>query len=113
MFKLIRDKIPELTKKSGNICNYAKVESPELFAGLLRSKLIEEVNEYLASGTVDELVDIITVIKVILKANNISEEDFDKLYKNKLDTKGGFEKQYIGFYPDAPVATAREESEDK
>ena len=34
MFKLVRDRIPELIQKSGQICNYAEVKNKELFIGL-------------------------------------------------------------------------------
>ena len=100
MFKLIRDKIPELAKKDGKLFNYATAENDELFSGLLRSKFAEEASEFLSSGDISELVDVLTVLKAIVKAAGVSEEDFDKLYQEKLKAKGGFEKHYIGFFPD-------------
>jgi predicted house-cleaning noncanonical NTP pyrophosphatase (MazG superfamily) len=64
---------------------------------LLQDKLIEEVNEYLATGDVLELVDIITVIKYIA---DVAKVDLKELYEEKLKTKGGFEKRFIAFFPD-------------
>ena len=103
MFKLIRDKIPELAKKDNKVLNYATVENVELYNGLLRSKFAEEASEFLNSGDISELVDVFTVIKAIVKAAGLSEDDFNKLYQEKLDTKGGFEKHYMGFFPDKPA----------
>lgn len=100
MFKLIRDNVPELMRQSGQVCNFASIENDELFMALLRSKLIEEVNEFLASGDVGELVDVKLVIDTLLSANGISEEQFKKLYDDKLKAKGGFERKYIGFFQD-------------
>ena len=101
MFKLIRDKVPELAKKEGQVINYATAENDELYIALLRNKFAEEASEFLASGNVAELADVLTIIKALLKAANVSEEDFDKIYEEKLATNGGFEKRYIGFFPDA------------
>ena len=100
MFKLIRDKVPELAKKDGQVVNYATAENEELYIILLKNKLIEETQEFLNSGNVQELVDVKAVISAILKAAHVTEEDFDKIYQEKLKTHGGFDKHYIGFFPD-------------
>ena len=105
MFKLIRDKIPELAKKDGKLFNYATAENDELYAGLLRSKFAEEASEFLASGDISELVDVYTVLKTLIKVAGVSEEEFDKLYQDKLKAHGGFEKRYIGFFPDEQPAS--------
>jgi len=104
MFKLIRDKIPEIAKKDGKVLNYASAENDELYVALLRNKFAEEASEFLRSGDVTELADVLTVLKALVKAANISEEDFDKVYQEKLKTNGGFEKRYIGFFPDEQSA---------
>ncbi len=111
MFKLIRDKVPELVKKSGSFVNYATAENDELYISMLRGKLAEETNEFLTSGSVEELVDIVTVINTILAINKISKEDFEKLYNTKLEKNGGFEKRYIGFFPDTPQAPQNTQQE--
>lgn len=100
MFKLIRDNIPQIIKESGNVCNYATAENDELYKALLAEKLIEEVQEWLRDRNTEELVDITTVIRAMLAADGISEEEFAQLYKAKIKKNGGFEKKYIGFFPD-------------
>ena len=106
MVKLIRDKIPELAKKEKQVINYATAENDELYVALLRNKFAEEASEFLNTGDVTELADVLTVLKAIVKAAGISEEDFDKVYQEKLKTNGGFEKRYIGFFPDEQPAPA-------
>lgn len=106
MFKLIRDNIPELIKESGEVCDYAVVQNDEFYISLLKDKLIEEVNEFLwAEPTIErnleELVDVITVIKALVAALNISEADFETKYKEKLAKNGGFAKKYVAFFADA------------
>jgi len=112
MFKLIRDKIPEIVKKSGKVINYATAENNELYIALLRSKLAEETSEFFVSGDITELADVLTVLKALVKAANISEEDFDKLFQEKLKANGGFDKRYIGFFPDEqPAAQQAQEAQ--
>ena len=109
MFKLIRDKVPEQMKASGQVCNYATAENEELFIILLKNKLIEEVQEFLTSGNVQELADVETVIKTLLKAANVSDEDYDKIYQEKIKNNGAFNKRYIGFFPDPEPETPAKE----
>jgi predicted house-cleaning noncanonical NTP pyrophosphatase (MazG superfamily) len=97
MYKLIRDLIPELIQQTEGICNYAEVKNDEFYYALLQDKLIEEVNEYLATGEITELVDVITVIKYIA---DVAKVDLKELYEEKLKTNGGFEKRLIAFFPD-------------
>ena len=105
MFKLIRDNIPEIIKEKGELCNFAQVQNPELMAGMLRQKLIEEVNEFLSADptsdeSVEEQVDIVTVIRTIYSIGGIDDEAFEKLYQEKLKARGGFHNGYIMFLPD-------------
>ena len=113
MFKLIRDKIPEIAKKEKQIINYATAENDELYIALLRNKLAEEASEFLSTGDVTKLADVLTVLKALIKAAGVSEEDFDKVYQEKLKTNGGFEKRYIGFFPDEQPAQPATQQEEK
>ena len=112
MFKLIRDKIPEVAKKENRVINYATAENDELYIALLRNKFAEEASEFLDTGDISELADVLTVLKAIVKAAGISEEDFDKAYQEKLKTNGGFEKRYIGFFQDEQPAKAAAQKEE-
>lgn len=105
MFKLIRDNIPELMTKDGQTLNYAVAQNDEFYKGLLRGKLIEEVNEYLSSGdNLEELVDIKTVLDCLI-GDRVDE--FQRIHNEKLKEHGGFEKRYIGFFADRPAEGAR------
>ena len=112
MFKLIRDRIPEIAKKENRVINYATAENDELYITLLRNKFAEEASEFLDTGDISELADVLTVLKAIVKAAGISEEDFDKAYQEKLKTNGGFEKRYIGFFQDKQPAKAVAQQEE-
>ena len=113
MFKLIRDKIPELAKKDGQVLNYATAENEELYIALLKNKFAEEASEFLNTGDVTELADVLTVLKALVKAAKVSEEDFEKICAEKLKTNGGFDKRYIGFFPDEQPAQSTQQPEEK
>ena len=105
MFKLVRDEIPELIKKQGQVCNFAQIQNPELMIGFLREKLIEEVNEFLSSDpastqSLEELVDVLTVVRAICSFGGIDNDTLEKLYSDKMAKKGGFVKGYIMYIPD-------------
>ena len=105
MFKLIRDNIPELMRVEGQPLNFAVAQNDEFYVGLLKGKLIEEVNEYLSSGdSIEELVDIKTVLDCLIGDR---AADFQRVYDEKLKEHGGFEKRYIGFFPDPPAEGVR------
>ena len=98
MFKLIRDNIPELITKEGGHLNFAAAQDDDFFKSLLKAKLIEEVNEYFASGdSLEELVDIKTVLDYLI-GDRLPE--FKEMFEQKFKEHGGFEKRYIGFFAD-------------
>lgn len=63
--KLVRDKVPQIIERSGKsrICS---ILPDDKYIEALNNKLLEEVNEYLESGTVEELADIEEVLRAIL-----------------------------------------------
>ena len=90
--KLVRDKIPEIIMAKGNSA-VTRILSDEEFSESLKRKLCEEVNEYLADGTVDELADIYELLLALVENTGISFESFDKLRKKKALEKGVFSQR--------------------
>ena len=87
--KAIRDKIPEIIKKSGGICNVKKLSDDE-FLPELEKKLREEVEEYFESKSVEELVDAIEVICRIAELKGTSKEKLEMLREEKASKRGKF-----------------------
>ena len=87
--KAIRDKIPDIIKKSGNSCNVKKLSDDE-FLPELEKKLREEVEEYLKSKSVEELADAIEVIYRIAELKGISNEKLEMLREEKASKRGKF-----------------------
>lgn len=87
--KLVRDNIPDIIKKSGKDCVIEIMDDVE-YVKELNKKLAEEVDEYLSSGSIEEIADIMEVMYSILEVKNISFEEVEKLRMEKREKRGGF-----------------------
>lgn len=90
--KLVRDKIPDIIKAEGRIVK-SRILNDEEYRKELNKKLQEEVNEYLEDNNIEELADIVEVIYGILNSMNVSVEEFEKVRKEKLNKRGGFQEK--------------------
>ncbi len=92
--KLVRDKIPEIINATGKTCVCEPI-SDGLYLEKLNEKLLEEVQEYLESGTLEELADIGEVMHAILAYKHITLDEFQRVRTEKLEARGGFEKRLL------------------
>ncbi len=90
--KLVRDKIPEIIENNGELCK-TYILSEEEYLKQLNIKLEEELKEYLADGSTEELADIEEVLRAILKVKGVSYDDFETLRQNKVQKRGTFDKR--------------------
>jgi predicted house-cleaning noncanonical NTP pyrophosphatase (MazG superfamily) len=88
--KAIRDKIPEVIKKSGKKYEI-KTLSDEEFLEELEKKLVEEINEYQESKDVEELSDILEVIYRISSLKGTTSKQLDRIRKDKATKRGSFD----------------------
>jgi predicted house-cleaning noncanonical NTP pyrophosphatase (MazG superfamily) len=89
--KAIRDKIPEVIRTKGLNCEVRQLRDPEFLAELER-KLDEEVHEFQASKTAEELVDIVEVAYRIAELRGVDKNNFDKIREKKIEERGAFAK---------------------
>ncbi|MEV5024985.1 nucleoside triphosphate pyrophosphohydrolase [Paenibacillus sp. LPE1-1-1.1] len=96
--KLVRDKIPHIIESSGKTCVVRVLDEHE-FANALKTKMKEELNEFLEAKSVDEqiseLADMVEVIYGFLENEGISLEDFEKKRQLKKEQRGGFEEKLL------------------
>lgn len=90
--KLVRDRIPELIEAQGKRCKVKTLDEDE-FLLELNWKLQEELTEYLESGKVEELADLVEVAQAILRLKGISKKKFEETMAKKREERGGFEKR--------------------
>ncbi|MFR8088410.1 MAG: phosphoribosyl-ATP pyrophosphohydrolase [Lachnospirales bacterium] len=87
--KLVRDRVPEIMKRDGYIPLIRHLDDDEyLYA--LHEKLKEEMREYMASRSMEELADVVEVINAILLARGLNMEELEKLRQMKARTNGLF-----------------------
>ena len=91
---LIRDKIPEIIEKSGKKCT-VEVMDNETYIKYLDAKLNEELAEYQADKSIEELADLLEVMQAVAVARGYSVEELEKVRKEKADKRGGFEKRLL------------------
>ena len=92
--KLVRDKIPEIIELSGKTA-VTEILPDGKYMEMLNQKLLEEVHEFFASGTVEELADIGEVMHAIMAYKGITLEEFQRVRLEKLETRGGFKDKVL------------------
>lgn len=90
--KLIRDKIPEIIEASGKKCITEEMDT-DTYIQYLDRKLNEELAEYQADKSLAELADLLEVMYAIAVARGYTVEELEKVRKEKLEKRGGFEKR--------------------
>ena len=109
--KLVRDKIPEnINKAIGKKCKYTILNDAE-YLKELNKKIIEEANEFIEENSIEELGDLMEVIKTIMKLKGYKEEEVYKIMKIKSDKKGGFNDKIFLEYVDEEKRNVEEEKE--
>ena len=92
--KLVRDKIPEIIEKDGKQC-VCSILSDEDYILSLDQKLDEELKEYQESKSMEELADLLEVIRAVALARGSSIEEVEQIRIHKAEKRGGFEKRIL------------------
>lgn len=92
--KLVRDRIPEIIEKSGNIC-YTRILDHEEYLQMLDKKLTEELSEYQESKSLEELADLLEVMQAVAKARGADFQQVEEIRLRKRQERGGFEKRIL------------------
>ncbi len=92
--KLVRDKIPQIIEAAGKTCT-SSILSEQEYLALLDAKLNEEVAEYQESGALEELADILEVIRAIAAARGSSIGEVETIREAKREERGGFEQRIL------------------
>jgi predicted house-cleaning noncanonical NTP pyrophosphatase (MazG superfamily) len=91
--KLVRDKIPEIIEAKGQTYEEKRIASEEEYRVELVRKLGEEVAEFSAVLSPEELADVSEVLEAL---KNLPEyENVEKLRLKKREERGGFDKRII------------------
>ena len=95
--KLVRDRIPEIIRQSGNECEVVILSQAE-YRQALRLKLIEEATEVAEANDnelVAELADLYEVIDTLMASYGISGDRILNAQAKRRETRGGFTQKIM------------------
>lgn len=92
--KLVRDKIPEITKQEGKTPVF-HIASDQEYEEMLKKKLREEVSEFIADRNVEELADILEVMDAFCALHHTDMDYLLRLKKEKAEKRGSFTKKIV------------------
>lgn len=92
--KLVRDRIPEIIESSGKSCT-TEILSAEEYLHMIDAKLDEELAEYHKDQNIEELADLLEVIRAAANARGYTIEDLERVRAEKAAKRGGFEKRIM------------------
>lgn len=92
--KLVRDRIPEIIEQAGQTC-VCSVLSDDEYLKMLDEKLNEELAEYQESKSMEELADLLEVVRAVARARGSSPEELEEIRRQKAEKRGGFEKKIL------------------
>jgi predicted house-cleaning noncanonical NTP pyrophosphatase (MazG superfamily) len=90
--KLVRDRIPEIILKDNELPTTRILDDEEYIKELNR-KLQEEVNEYLEAENIEEMVDILEVIRAILEHKGVTYDEIEEKRIKKANKRGAFKEK--------------------
>ena len=90
--KLVRDRIPEIIGRDGKTCVIRRLPDEEYLAAL-DAKLCEELAEYQADKSMEELADLLEVMMAIAAARGHSFDEVEAIRREKAQQRGGFSQR--------------------
>lgn len=90
--KLVRDRIPEIIEASGKACKTTVLRDAEYLL-MLDAKLDEELAEYHKDQNIEELADLLEVIRAVAIARGYTVEELEHVRKQKAEKRGAFQNK--------------------
>ena len=90
--KLVRNRIPEIIEGSGKTCATRLLPQEEYLAAL-DAKLTEELAEYQADKSMEELADLLEVMMAVAEARGHSFAEVEAIRRAKAEKRGGFRER--------------------
>ena len=92
--KLVRDNIPAIIEATGAACRTETLSDAD-YLRMLDAKLDEELAEYHHDQNIEELADLLEVIRACAVARGYTVEDLESTRAEKAAKRGGFEKKIL------------------
>lgn len=92
--KLVRDRIPEIIEAGRKTC-VTEILSDEEYLKMVDAKLDEELAEYHKDQNLEELADLLEVLRAAAIARGYTLEELERTRAEKMTARGGFEKKIL------------------
>lgn len=92
--KLVRDRIPEIIEADGKVCT-TEILPDDRYLRMLDAKLDEELAEYQESKSLEELADLLEVMRAVVSARDWNWEQLEQVRQEKAARRGGFGKKIL------------------
>ncbi len=92
--KLVRDRIPEIILREG-LVPIVETASPRDYDRYVRAKLEEELEEYLSSGDVAEVADLVEVCFAAAALHGVTPDELLAIAREKRQQRGGFHDRLV------------------
>ncbi len=92
--KLVRDLVPGIIREVGEVPVTHRAADSEYVDKLL-DKFREEFDEFVESGEIEELVDLLEVIRALGQLNGIGWAELDDMRAQKVRERGGFDEGIV------------------
>jgi len=92
MGKLVRDKIPQIITDAGKK-PITEILDQGRYLEELDKKLEEEVAEYQADKSIEEMADVLEVLFAICEARGYSVDELMRVREEKCEKRGGFKER--------------------
>lgn len=92
--KLVRNRIPEIIEESGAKCK-TEILSDEKYLEMIDAKLDEELIEYHKDKNIEELADLLEVIRAATVARGYTLDELEAVRARKFEKRGGFDNKIL------------------
>ena len=92
--KLVRDKIPEIMISNG-VTPVTETLNDVDYIAALEKKLNEEVDEYHNDKNIEELADLLELIRAATIARGYTLEELEAVRANKAEKRGRFKQKIL------------------
>jgi predicted house-cleaning noncanonical NTP pyrophosphatase (MazG superfamily) len=96
--KLVRDRIPEVIKRTGKHCSTRVLDNEEYITEL-KNKSFEELKEYVNAendkDAIEELADLLEIIHALAECHGATFETVEEIRKKKTEKRGAFKEKIL------------------
>jgi predicted house-cleaning noncanonical NTP pyrophosphatase (MazG superfamily) len=92
--KLIRDKVPHIMRRHGDR-PIVRTAEPYEYAGLLRARLVDDVEDLIESDDPHKLADVMEVLLALGQVLGCDGDDLERMRAETVRERGGYARRLV------------------